>query len=112
MTLIRGRGWLVQRNQVSEAFTGLLFSRSNNRDHIDPLGSNELRPSKAPVGPKTLTELEALAGLFQAPPPTFQDSGANRYSQQDLNKIIRTFFYASKGESSGNKLKAKTPDIY
>ncbi len=110
MTSVRGRDRPVRRGQASEAPTG---PPSSNGDHEDPLGSNESGPSeaiagsKAPAGPP-----EAPSGPPQAPPlPVPQDSGANRYSQQDLDRIIQTFLQNSKG-GSGDKLKAKTPDVY
>ncbi len=54
----------------------------------------------------------ALFGSYQAPPLSVpQDSGANYYSQQDLDRIIQTFLYISK-KGSGDKVKAKTPDVY
>ncbi len=110
MTSVRGRSRPVRRGQASKAPTGPL---SSNRDHEDPLGSNEPGPSEAPTGS------EASAGPPEAPPgplqapllPVPQDPGANRYSQQDLDKIIQTFLQNSKGRS-GDKLKAKTLDVY
>ncbi len=110
MTSVRGRGRPVRRGQASKAPTS---PPSPNGDHEDPLGSNESGPSeappssKAPVGPP-----EAPPGPPQAPPlPVPQDPGANRYSQQDLDRIIQTFLQNSKG-GSGDKLKAKTLDVY
>ncbi len=110
MTSVRGRGQLTQRSQAFEDPTG---PPSSNGDHKDPLESNELglfkdpAGSEAPVGPP-----KALPGPPLAPPlPVPQDPGVNRYSQQNLDRIIQTFLHASKG-GSGDKLKAKTPDVY
>ncbi len=115
MTSVRGRSRPAQRSQISEASTGPL---SSNGDNEDPLRSNDPGPSEAPTGSKASTRREipagpeALLGPPQALPlPVSQDPGANRYSQQDLNRIIQTFFRASKGGSE-DKLKAKTPDVY
>ncbi len=115
MTSVRGRGRPAQRGQASEAPTNPL---SSNRDHEDPLGSNEPGPSEAPAGYDTPAGSETPAGPEtpprppQAPPfPVPQDPGANRYSQQDLDRIIQTFLHVSKG-GSRDKLKAKTPDVY
>ncbi len=105
MTSVRGRGRTPSRGQASEAPTG---PPSSNRDHEDLLGSDKPGPSEAPAGPP-----KALSGPPQALslPNVPQDPGTNRYSQQDLDRIIQTFFQNSKG-GSGNKLKAKTPDVY
>ncbi len=110
MTSVRGRDQPIRRGQASEALTS---PPSSNGDHEDPLGSNELglseapADSKAPMGPP-----EAPPGPPQAPPlPVPQDPGANCYSQQDLDRIIQTFLQNLKG-GSGDKLKAKTPDVY
>ncbi len=113
MTSVRGRGRPARRGQASEAPTS---PPSSNGDHEDPLGSNEPGPSKAPVGSEApeapAGPPEAPPGPPQAPPfPILQDPGANRYSQQDLDRIIQTFLQNSKG-GSGDKLKAKTPDVY
>ncbi len=113
MTSVRGRGRPVHRGQASEAPTGPL---SSNGDHEDPLGSNEPGLSEAPTGSKAP---EAPAGPPEAPPgppqtpplPVSQDPDANRYSQQDLDRIIQTFLQNLKG-GSGDKLKAKNPDVY
>ncbi len=113
MTSVRGRGRPARRGQASKALTGLL---SFNEDHNNPLESNKPRPSKAPTGseaptgPETSAGPEPLPGPPQAPSLP-QDPGANCYSQQDLDRIIQTFLHASKG-GSGDKLKAKTPDVY
>ncbi len=110
MTSVRGRGQPIRRSQASEAPIGPLLS---NGDHEDPLGSNKpgfseaLASSEAPTGTP-----EARPGPPQAPPlPVPQDPDANRYSQQDPDRIIQTFLHVSKG-GSGDKLKAKTPDVY
>ncbi len=115
MTSVRGRDRPARRNQASEAPTGPLLS---NGDHENPLGSNKLglfeafTGSKAPTGPETPAGPEAPPESPQTPPlPVPQDPGANCYSQQDLDRIIQTFLHASKG-GSGDKLKAKTPDVY
>ncbi len=110
MTSVRGRGRPIRRGQAFKAPTGL---PSSNGDHEDPLGSNKSGSSEAPTG------FEAPMGPPEAPPrppqapplPVPQDPGANRYSQQDLDRIIQTFFQNSKS-GSGDKLKAKTPDVY
>ncbi len=115
MTSVREQGQPTQRSQAFEAPTG---SPSSNGDHKDPLGLNKPRPSEAHAGSKALAGPEIPAGL-EAPPgppqalllPVPQDPGANRYSQQNLDKIIQTFLHTSKG-GSGDKLKAKTPDVY
>ncbi len=101
MTSVRRRGRPVRRSQAFEAPTG---PPSSNEDHKDPLGSNELGPSKAPARSEALEASagppEASPGPPQAPPlPVLQDPGANHYSQQDLNRIIQTFLQNSKGGS-------------
>ncbi len=115
MTSVRGRGRPARRSQASEAPTG---PSSSNGDYEDSLGSNKPGPSEtptgseAPVGPEIPAGPEAPPGPPQTPPlPILQDPGTNRYSQQDLDRIIQTFFHVSKG-GSGDKLKAKTPDVY
>ncbi len=110
MTSVRGCGRPVCRGQASEAPTG---PPSSNGDHKDPLGSNKSGPSKALTSSKAPTgPPEAPPGPPQALPLRIpQDPGANRYSQQDPDRIIQTFFQNSKG-GSGNKLRAKTPDVY
>ncbi len=106
MTSVRGRGRPVCRGQASEAPTGPL---SSNGDHEHPLRSNKLGPSEAPARSEAP---EAPPGPPQAPPlPVPQDPGANHYSQQNLDRIIQTFLQNSEG-GSGDKLKAKTPDVY
>ncbi len=87
MTSVRGRGRPVCRGQAFEAPTG---PPSSNGDHKDPLGSNKSGPSEAFAGSEALAgPLEAPPGSPQAPPlPIPQDSGVNRYSQQDLDRII------------------------
>ncbi len=109
MTSVRGRGRPVRRGQASKAPTGPF---SSNGDHENPLGSNESGPSKAPAGSEALARPpEAPPGPPQVPPlPVLQDPSANRYSQQDLDRIIQTFLQNSKG-GSGDKPKAKTPDV-
>ena len=76
-----------------------------------PLGSNKPGPFKAPTGPfKALTgPFEALAGPPQA--SLAQEPDAHHYSQQDHDRIIQIFLHASRG-GSGDKFKAKTPDVY
>ncbi len=115
MTSVRGQCRPAQRGQASEAPTDPL---SSNGDHKDPLESNKPGPSeaptssKAPAGPETPAGPEAPLGPPQAPPlPVPSDPGANHYSYQDLDRIIQTFFHALKG-GYGDKLKAKTPDVY
>ncbi len=113
MTLVRGRGWLARRGQASKVPTG---PHSSNKDHEDSLGSNKPGSSEALTGSKAPAGLETPAGPEAPSRPTqaplfLQDPGANRYSQQNLDKIIQTFFYAPKGRF-GDKLKAKTPDVY
>ncbi len=113
MTSVRGRGRLACRGQASEAPTG---PSSSNGDHEDPLRSNEPGSFKALFRSEAP---EAPVGLPEAPPrppqapslPVLQDPGANRYSQQDLDRIIQTFLQNSKG-GSRDKLKAKTPVVY
>ncbi len=113
MTSVRGRGRPARRGQASKAATD---PSSSNRDHKNPLESNKLGPSEAPTGseapagPEIPVGPEAPLGPPQAS-PLLQDSGTNCYSQQDLDRIIQTFFQASKGES-GDKIKAKTLDVY
>ncbi len=112
MTSVRGRSRPIRRGQASEAPTSPL---SSNGDHEDPLGSNEPSPSENPAGSEAP---EAPAGPPEAPPglpqapllPVPHDPSANRYSQQDLDRIIQTFLQNSKGRS-GDKVKAKTPDV-
>ena len=103
MTLVKAQGCLIYKSRAFEASTRPLSIRSNN-DHEDPLGSNKPRPPMALLGP-----FKAPNRPFQALPP--QNPGANQYNQQNLDKIIQTFFHASKSRSR-DKLKAKTPNIY
>ncbi len=113
MTSVKRRGQPAQRVQTSEVPTGPPSSnRSDDGDHKDPLESNKPGPSKAPIRPETPAGPEAPLGPPQAPSlPIPQDPGAHRYSQQDLDRIIQTFLYTSKG-GSRDKLKAKTPNVY
>ncbi len=115
MTLVKGQGQLAQRGQASKAPTSPL---SSNGDHEDPLGSNEPEFSEAPAGSKAPAGLKTPA-RSEAPPeppqaplfPVSQDLSANRYSEQDLDRIIQMFLHVSKG-GSGDKLKVITPDVY
>ncbi len=68
MTSVQERGCPVQKNQASKTPTGPSSNRSNNRKHKNPLESNKPGPSKAPARPS------------QAPSPTPQNLGANRYN--------------------------------
>ncbi len=119
MTSVRRQGWLAQRGQASEASTGpFLFNMSDNEDYEDPLESNKPGSSEAPTGLKApaRSETPAEPEIPPGPPhapflPVPQDLGANCYSQQDLNRIIQTFFYASKGRFE-KKLKVKTLNVY
>ncbi len=110
MTSVRGRGRPTRRGQASKALTS---PPSSNGDHKDLLGSNELGPSKASAGSKAPERpSEAPPRPLQAPPLSVpQDPSVNRYSQQDLDRIIQTFLHASKG-GSGDKLTAKTLNVY
>ncbi len=115
MTSVRGQRRPIQRGQAPKAPTRPL---SSNGNHKDLLGSNKPRSSEAPIGSEASTGIEipvwpeAPPGPPQAPPfPFSQDFGANRYSQQDLDRIIQTFIRVSK-EGSGEKLKDKTLDVY
>ncbi len=110
MTSVRRRGRPTQRSLASKAPTDPF---SFNGDHKDPLGSNKLGPSEAPAcSEASAGSPEAPLGPPQAPLLSMpQDPGANRYSQQDLDRFIQTFLYASK-IGSGDKLKAKTLDVY
>ncbi len=115
MTSVRGQSRLTQRGQAYKAFTGPPLS---NEDYENPLGSNKpglskaLTDSKAPVGPETPAGPGTPPRPPQAPSlPIPQDPGANHYIQQDLDKIIQTFLHALK-RGSGDKLKAKTLDVY
>ncbi len=87
MTLVRGQSRSIQRSQASEALTGPLSNKSNDREYENLLGSNKPGPSEAfaglytaLAGPETPAEPEAPLSLSQVLSPTFQDSGANRYS--------------------------------
>ncbi len=102
MISVQGRGRFTQKGQASKVSTGLSFNRSNDGDYEDPLGSNIPEPFKALAGPDTLAGPETTAGSPQALLPTSQDPGANQYSQQDLDRIILTFFHTSKYRFSGN----------
>ncbi len=95
MTSVRGRGRPTRRGQASEA-------PLSNGDHEDPLGSNEPGPSEAP---------EAPIGPPDTPLPTFRTPDVARYIQKDMDHLLQTFLQASKG-GSGDKVKAKTPDVY
>ncbi len=79
-TSVRGQGCLTRRGQVSKALTGPSSNRFNNRDHEDPLRSNKPRPSKV----STEVSVRPLQTLSPTPP----NPDANRYSQQDLHRII------------------------
>ena len=107
MTSVKRQSYLAQNNRASKAFIGSSSNKSDNRNYIDLLESNKLELFKAFAG---LSEIsvrpKALARLF-----ILQNPSANRYSQQDLDKIIQTFLHIWKSRS-GNKLKAKTPDVY
>ena len=110
MTSIRERGRPGRRSQASKAPMGPTSNRSENENHKYPLKSNKPGPSKAPI-----TSSKAPTRPFKAPTrppqaPLPQDPGANHYSQQDLDRVIQTFFYTSKGRSK-DKLKAKTSDV-
>ena len=98
MTSVRGRGRLARRSLASEAPTDW----SNNRDHEDPLGSNKPGLSEAPETP---------AGPPETPLPVPPTPDVARYTQKDIDHLLQTFLQASKG-GSGDKLKAKTPDVY
>ncbi len=111
MTSIKERSCLAQRAQVFKAPTSLSSNRSDDKDYKNPLGSNEPEPSKAPAAPETPVGPKAPSEPPRALLPAPEDLDANQYSQQDLDKIIQTFLHTWKGWS-GNKLKAKTPDVY
>ncbi len=98
MTSVRGRGHPARRGQASKA----PIDRFNNGDHEDPLGSDELGPSKAP---------EIPIGPPKTPLPTPSALDVARYTQKDMDHLLQTFIQASKG-GSGDKLKAKTSDVY
>ncbi len=89
------------------------LTRPGQFQFITDLGLNKPGPSEAPAKSKALVRPpDALPGPLQTPPlPIPQDPGANRYSQQVLDKIIQTILQTSKS-GSGDKLKAKTPDVY
>ncbi len=110
MTSVRGRSRPTRRGQASKAPTG---PPSSNGDHEDPLGSNKSGLSESPAGSEAPTgPPEAPPGPPQASPlPVLQDPGANRYSQQNLDRIIQTFLQ-NLNSGSGDKLKAKTLNIY
>ena len=76
MNLVRGQDCLAQKDQAFKALTGLLSNKSDNKNYVDPLRSNELGLLKAFIGPKTLTRLEAPIGPFQALPRISKDLGA------------------------------------
>ncbi len=95
MTSVRGRGRPARRDEASEA-------PSSKGDYEDPLGSNEPGLSEAP---------EAPIGPPKAPFPAPPALDVARYTQKNMDHLLNTFLQASKGES-GDKLKAKTPDIY
>lgn len=82
MPSVQGKGCLTHKTQASEIPNGPSFIKFNDGDHKDPLKSNKPGPPKAFIEPP------------QAPPlpPTPENSGANRYSQQKLDRIIQTFF--------------------
>ncbi len=113
MTSVRRRDRPIHKGQAFKALTNPL---SSNKNHEDPLESNKPGPSEAsadskgPVRPETPAGPEAPSGTPQAPLLP-QDLGANHYSQQDLDRIIRSFFYTSKG-GCGDTLKANTPNVY
>ena len=77
MTSVRGRDRLAQRNQAFQTLIRLLFNKFNNRNYVDPLGSNKPGPFKALIGPKTPAGLETPVRPPQAPPFAFQDPGPN-----------------------------------
>ncbi len=95
MTSVRRRGQPARRGQVSKA-------PSSNGDHEDPLGSNEPGSSEAP---------EAPIGPPKAPLPAPLAPDIARYMQKDMDHLLQIFLQVSKG-GSGDKLKAKTPDVY
>lgn len=100
MIPIGEKDYLAYKRQASETPTGLLSNGFNNRDHKNFLGSNKPRPPKAPTRlPQTLT-------------PTPKNLGTNCYRKYDLNKIIQTLLIARNGLLSGDKLKARSVDVY
>ncbi len=94
MTSVRGRVRPARRGQDFEA-------PSSNGDHENPPGSNKPGPSKA---------LEAPIRPLKAPLPTLPNPDVTRYTQKDMDHVLQTFLQGSKG-GSGDKLKAKTPDV-
>ncbi len=107
MTSVRRRGQPARRCQAFEA-------PSSNGDYEDPLGSNESGSSETPAGseaPARSETPEVPIGppetLLPAPPAP----NVAQYMQKDMDHLLQTFFQASKG-GSGNKLKAKTLDVY
>ncbi len=105
MTSVRGQDRPARRNQASEAPIGPL---SSNEDHEDPLRSNEPGPSEAPARSETP---EAPIETPEVPLPAPLAPEVARYTQKDMDHLLRTFFQASKG-GPGDKFKAKTPDVY
>ncbi len=99
MTLVRRRGRPAHKGQASKALTSPSLS---NGDQKDPLESNEPGPSEAP---------EAPIGPLEAPLPTPPAPDVARYMRKDMNYLLQTFLQASKS-GSGDKLQAKTPDVY
>ncbi len=83
MTSVQRQSCFAQRGQASEAPTGPSSNRSDNRDHENPLGSNESGPSEASA--------EAPIGPFQALPPKTEMDIA-RFIQKDLDQIIQSLF--------------------
>ncbi len=97
---------MAPRGQASEPPISPSSNRFDNEDYEDPLRLNKPGTFKASARPK------APAGPLQALLSTPQDLGAKQYSKQNLDRIIQTFLHASKDESSKDKLKAKTPNVY
>ncbi len=78
MASVRGQGRLARRGQAFEAPIGLLSNKCDDRDHEDPLESNEPGLSKAPARPEAPTRPEAPVRPPQAPLFSIaQDSDAN-----------------------------------
>ena len=65
MTSIRGQSCLGQRSQASKAPTRSSSNKSDNKNHINPLGLNKLRRPKALLRPpETLVRSETSAKPF------------------------------------------------
>lgn len=98
ITSVWKKNCLAQKNQTSKAPISPLSHRFDNKNYKDPSGSNKLGLS------------EALARVFPVPPRS-KALDVTRYRQKYMDHLLQTFLQASK-RGLGDKLKAKSPNVY